>query len=220
MNASRLATLIALLLAFVSSVAAVLVVPEVRCAIGLETTLRQCGPRTASAQGVENQFASPGGGPVATGEQAAAAAAVLRIRARFQQVEGDVEAGRLDASRKEISGLAGDSAYATIYQSDGEIPKVRARIFANGSRTAYQAYYDGGRLFFLFYTVDRLLPSGPQRLEEQRFYFDDGRMIRWLAPGGEVSSASSEYAQAEQRMRSLAARLLDGARSADGTIAF
>jgi len=45
-------------------------------------------------------------------------------------------------------------------------------------------------------------------------------MIRWLAPGGEVSSASSEYAQAEQRMRSLAARLLDGARSADGTIAF
>ena len=60
MNASRLATLIALLLAFVSSVAAVLVVPEVRCAIGLETPLRQCGPRRASAQGVENRFASPG----------------------------------------------------------------------------------------------------------------------------------------------------------------
>jgi hypothetical protein len=220
MNASRLATLIALALAFVSCVAAVLVVPEVRCAMGLETSLqRQCAMRRASAQDVGEQFATPRDAPPVTDARAATAVAVLHIRARFDQVESAVEAGRLPSIRKEISGLRGDSAYATIYLSGSEIPKIRARIFENGNRTSYQAIYEGERLVFMFRTVDRLYPSGPQRLEEQRYYFDGGRMIRWLAtPGGEVSSTTAEYVDAEQRIRALGGNLLDGARSPDGVI--
>lgn len=219
MNMSRLATLITLVLAFVSCVAAVLVVPEFRCAVGLETSIpRQCGTRKASAQDVAPQFTSPRHGSTAASERAAAEAAVLRIRARFQQIEGDLEAGRLGSDRKEIFGIAGDSAYATIYFAAGEIPKVRARIFENGDRTAYQAFYEGGELVFMFRTVDRLLPSGPQRLEEQRYYFDHGRMVRWLSPGGEVPGGSAAYADAERRVRALGAALLAGAQSSDAAI--
>ena len=219
MNASRLATLITLVLAFVSCVAAVLVVPEFRCAVGLETSIpRQCGPRKASAQDVASQFTTPRYGSAAASERAAVESAVLRIRARFQQVERDVEAGRLGSGRKEIVGMPGDSAYATVYFAAAEIPKVRARIFENGNRTAYQAYYEGGELVFMFRTVDRLLPSGPQRLEEQRYYFDHGRMVRWLSPGGEVPGGSAEYVAAERQVRALGAALLAGAHSSDAAI--
>jgi hypothetical protein len=215
MNTNRLG----LALAFVTCVAAMLVVPEVRCAMGLETSLqRQCATRRAAAQDVGEHFTTPGDAPPATDARAATAAAVFRIRARFDQVESAVEAGRLPSIRKEISGVRGDSAYATLYLSGNEIPKVRARIFANGNRTSYQAIYDGGRLVFMFRTVDRLDPSGPQRLDEQRYYFDGGRMIRWLGSGGEVSSTSAEYVDAEQRIRALGGSLLEGARSPDGVI--
>lgn len=219
MTGSRLFAMIMLVLAFVSCVAAVLVVPEVRCFVGLETSLqRECRSRRASAQDVASRFMAPAGVPAAADERAAVAAVVDRIRARFQQVESDIEAGRLPFIRKEISGVRGDSVYATIYLSGEEIAKVRERIFESGSRTAYQAYYDRGQLVFVFRTVDRLLPSGPQRLEEQRYYFDGGQMVRWLAPGGEMSPATAEYVDAEQRIRALGAALLNGARSAEAVI--
>lgn len=222
MTGSRLFALITLALAFVSCVAAMLVVPEVRCFVGLETSLhRECRSRQASAQGVAPGFAEGSGVSAAADERARVAAVVDGIRVRFQQIESNVEAGRLPSTRKEISGVRGDSAYATLYFSGDAVVKVRARIFENGSRTSYQAFYDGGQLYFMFRTVDRLLPSDSLRLEEQRYYFDGGRMVRWLStPGGTHSPAEAEYVDAEQRIRALGATLLDGARTADAVIEF
>jgi hypothetical protein len=218
MNSARI-HVISMVAAVVSCIAAVLVVPEVRCAVGLPSSLPEGCRRRASAQGgVIRDYLPPAAAPSSAG---GVEPSILRIRARFNQVEAAQAAGRLDSLRKEIAGLGGDSAYATLYLSSGEVAKIRARVFSGDVRTSYQAYYEDGDLDFVFRTVSRLLPTGPSEIEEQRFYFSGSNLIRWLdAAHREVPAGTGEYVDAEQRMRALGTGLLDGARSSDAVISF
>lgn len=220
--AGRWIALISALAGVVSCIAAALVVPEVRCAMGLPSNITAaCPRREASAQGIAPGFASVSA-PTATPSGTVAAdveASVVRIRARFQQVEREQATGQYDSLRKEVSGLGGDSAYATIYLSAGQVPKIRARVYQGDVRTSYQAYYYGGRLVFLYRTASRLFASGPSELEEQRFYFDGGMMVRWLdAARRDVPAGTAEYVDAEQSMRHVGDGLIAGAASQDGVI--
>ena len=219
MSNSRWFAVISLLLGVVSCAAAIIVVPEVRCALGLDTNLTHgCTVRSAPRGGIVYPLTTPGS---TSNPSASVEGTVRRIRARFEQVERDQALGRLDSLRKDIQGLGGDSAYASVYFNAGDIPKVRARVFEGDVRTSYQAYYDGGNLAFVYRTSSRLLPSGPVELEQQRFYFEAGRMVRWLdASHSEVSTGSGAYVDAEQRIRALGDRLLEGARAAGEVIVF
>ncbi|MBV9107895.1 MAG: hypothetical protein JO306_00635 [Gemmatimonadetes bacterium] len=213
---------ISALAGIVSCIAAALVVPEVRCAIGLTSNIAQaCPRREASSQGVAPGFA-PGAPALSAPSGMTPAdvdASVLRIRARFQEVEREMAAGQYDSLRKEVTGLGGDSAYATIYVAAGQVPKIRARVYQGDVRTSYQAWYDGGRLVFLYRTASRLLPSGPSEFEEQRFYFDGGTMVRWLdAARRDVPAGSAEYVDAEQTIRRVGDGLIAGATSQDAVI--
>jgi hypothetical protein len=86
-------------------------------------------------------------------------------------------------------------------------------------RTSYQVYFEDAALVFVYRTSSQLLASGPSELEQQRFYFTDGRLVRWLdATHSEVSTGSARYVDAEQRIRALGDRLLQGARASEDVI--
>ena len=217
MSNSRWFAIVSLILGVVSCAAAIIVVPEVRCVFGLATSLPgDCRDRGATDPGGAGSFMEPRG---ATKGAASVDDDVRQIKSRFDQVERDQQTGRLDSLRKEVDGLGGDSAYATVYFSAGDIPKVRARVYEGDVRTSYQAYFEGATLVFVYRTVNQLLPTGPSELEQQRFYFTDGRLVRWLdATHREVPSGSGRYEDAEERVRALADRLLQGARASDDVI--
>jgi len=219
MNLPRLAGVISFLAAVVSCVAAAMMVPEVRCALGLPVEPAQACVRRAHVPPpvIATGFQSARGAGAADVE-----ARVGSIRARFQQVESELAAGLYGSSRKELGGVQADSAYLTLYTYGGEVPKVRARVYSGGVRTVWQAYYQGGQLVFIYRTDSRGLGGGWADFGQQRFYFADGRMVRWLA-GMEkraIPAGSAEYVDAEQRMRELGTRMLESARSSDAVATF
>jgi hypothetical protein len=163
--------------------------------------------------------------PTTRGLAAPAASAVqtpvARIAKVYKDVERELKNGALDSERKSISGVAGDSAYATVYRSRGKVPTIRARVYDGDLLTVTAAYYDAGKLAFIYRTTNQLLPSGMRETGQQRYYFEDGSLIRWVDSNRDpVSHASAEYAAKEREMRTFGTRLLAGARSRRDEIAF
>lgn len=219
MSNSRWFAVVSLILGVVSCAAAIIVVPEVRCALGLETNPgRGCIAWRPFRSAVTSPYMPPG---TVSNPARSVEASVRRIRVRFDQVERDQALGRLDSLRKEIQGLGGDSAYATVYFAGDEIPKIRARVFTGGVRTSYQAYYDGARLVFLYRTSSRLPATALSELEQQRFWIEDGHLVQWFdKPEHPVSSQLATYADAERSVSALGDVLLQGARAPGDVISF
>jgi len=199
---TRLVTLITVLTAIVSCIAAIVVVPEVRCALNLTTGGMECARK---------------GNVLLPDDETS------RIQRLYANVEAARSHNRYDSIRKAIIGLPGDSAYATIYRSGDEIPLIRARIFSGNDRTSLLAYYNGGALAFI-YEVSSHLPAAmdPEEFSQQRYYFADDTLIRWI--GGlekrEMPRGSRRFDDAGKRMGALGARLMHGARASDPVIEF
>jgi hypothetical protein len=212
---SRVATLISAITGVVGCAAAIVVVPEVRCMLGLPTDEIECvrHPRGGGLPSSASRLRP---------EEGNMEAAIGRIQLLYDRVEHDHQTGRYDSVRKEITGVPSDSVYATIYLSRGAVPKIRARIYRGNQRTSVLAYYDGGELAFLYSISSRLPASGEAALDEQRFYFARGKLVRWLrgTKKRKVAEGSSEYARSERAMGEFGNRLLAGARAADPVITF
>lgn len=206
---SRLTTVITLIIAFVGCVAAVVVVPEVRCALGLPTETT-CA-RHRSAAGLSSSLLP---------EERGLETAIGRIRAVYDRVERERTAGQYDSLRKDITGTDADSAYATIYLSRGAVPEIRERIYHGAVRTSVLMYFDAGELVFVHRASSRMPGTGDDAFDQQRFYFADGALIQWLrgADKRKVPSGTPEYETWERNMGALGTRLLEGARSPEPVI--
>lgn len=162
-------------LALIGCAAAVVVIPEVRCATGLDSPL-ECTDGLGATPLLPTVTGAPAS-PLARVQDPR----VSRISARFRWIE----ANQPTFYFKEVPlGWSGaDSATATVYVHDGEIPKIRVRVYAGRERNSLLFYYTGGRMDFV-HQVNRTVPDGGRY--EQRFYFDSGSMFRWLGPGNVV----------------------------------
>ncbi len=162
-------------LAVIGCAAAVVVIPEFRCATGLDSPV-EC---------TEGLGASPLL-PSVSGTPASALARVQdprvsRISTRYKWIE----ANQPSFFFKDVPlGWRGaDSAIATLYVSGSEVPKIRVRVYTGTERNTLLFYYTGERLDFV-HQVNRPASNGARY--EQRFYFDGGSMFRWLGPGNIV----------------------------------
>lgn len=194
-----------LVLAVVSCVAALVVVPEVRCAVGLEPDQRLRAWRCAPRQAVVGPI--PLSAPLT--EAASVEDAIRGIRGEFDVIEKGLPG--FASFRDEMPEVGGDSAYATVYVDGGEIRKIRSRVYQGGLRSSIQLYYAGGELFFAYQVVTG---ADGGTLDEQRFYFRDGRLIRWLdARRATVPPGAAGYAGHERRLTELARTLMERARA-------
>jgi hypothetical protein len=225
---SRVTAILSFGMAVIGCVAAVVVVPEVRCALGMEEgqVLREGRCRKESAAGPALGFGflpvSPPGAMslMQPGSLADHADEMMlrRIRREYQEIESRRE--WLQTWRQEIEGSGAESAYANIWSEDGAIRLIRGRFHRDGHRQAVLLYYRHGELFFVHQLLKRIGPGGEETtLDEQRFYFADGKLVRWLDGNrAGVPASTAEYAENERRLRELAAALMRGARSPNRSI--
>lgn len=226
---SRITAILSFGMAVIGCVAAIVVVPEVRCALGMEEgkVLRggRCQAQLAGggpALGFGFLPVAPPGALAQMGPGSLADRAdemtLQRIRREYRAIESRRE--WLQTWRQEIEGSGAESAYANVWSEDGAIRLIRGRFHRNGHRQSLLMYYKHGELFFVHQVVKRIGPDGEETtLDEQRFYFDDGKLVRWLdgnRAGVPVSTA--EYAENERRLRELAATFMRAARSPDRPI--
>lgn len=184
-------------LAVIGCAAAVIVIPEVRCATGLDSPV-EC---------TEGLGATPLL-PTATGVPVSALARVQdsrvsRIKSRFDWIEAN-QPGFL-YTEVPLGWRGADSATATVYTDGREIPKIRVRVYKGDERTSLLFYYTGGRMDFV-HQVNRT--PGAARYE-QRFYFDGGGLFRWLGPGnGVIQQGAAGYAENSAYLAQLGSHLL------------
>jgi hypothetical protein len=176
--------------------AAVIVVPEVRCAVGLDAA-PQCGAGADVATLLPSTTATLRPTPREDRR-------IDPIRQRYNWIEN----GR-NVTRHEPVALAwrgADSASVIVYTDPGGVAKITARVYNGLERNVLKFYYDGASLVFIHQVMQNLHPETNQF--EQRFYFERGHMIRWLAPGGAVSAESPEFRANSDQLMGLGTDLL------------
>lgn len=128
------------------------------------------------------------------------------LRARFAAVKRELP--RCQVVKRTVLGYALEGSEITVYRKRGQPLKMVARHHGEGGRATEEFYFWQGRLFFVLrtdwdyeYPIGQSGSTGREKRSQQRLYFTNGRLTRWLdaanrpysIPSAEATKAESEY---------------------------
>jgi len=160
------------------------------------------------------------------GVSVAAESDIAQIRAEYQAIRTALP--NLKVETITLDGISTEGADAKAYRDGkGNVRLIRAELFFESGKEIGEYYYKDGRLIFSFYTTHRYnAPSyltrerakeigidafDPKKtkVSEDRYYFKDGKLIRWLGEAKrEVDARSKEYKDAEKSLLEFSNELL------------
>lgn len=145
---------------------------------------------------------------------------ISSIRERYAAVNKNLPKYRV--VKKELSGFSAEGGELVAYVDGASVVKMAATHLGETGRSFEEFYYRGGGLVFVFYrreTYDAPMSGKVSKREEERFYFADGRLIRWLDQRGwAVAPGREEYREAQARHLESSRRFVEGARSKNSTV--
>ena len=118
-------------------------------------------------------------------------------------------------------GFSAEGGELVAYLSGPSIVKISATFYGEMGRATDEYYYSNDKLIFVFrkHSHYRAPLSGKVvRTTENRYYFKDDKLIRWISEGKEVSSAGSEFVAKEVELLASSKQFTEGARSKSPTI--
>jgi hypothetical protein len=156
----------------------------------------------------------------AAADDAKTAAAVQSIRRQYAAI--NKRAGRYKQVTKKLSGFSLEGGELIAYLDGPAVVKIVANHYGEGGRTREEYYFASGKLIFAFQKesrYDRPLSGKVVRTIENRFYFENDRLIRWLGEDGKpVGSGSSEYREKQDEFLETSRKFVDAARSKGSTV--
>lgn len=95
-----------------------------------------------------------------------------------------------------------------------------ARHFFNTFRVVDELYFWNGRLFFVLETKENYDVSDDATVKmgkissrtQNRFYFDDGELTRWINADGRIIESGADFKAQEKEQLQFAREMLAGAR--------
>ena len=145
---------------------------------------------------------------------------IKTIRERYETI--NKSAAGYKSVKKELSGFSAEGGELVAYFDGPKIMKIVANHLGESGKAVEEYYYWDDRLIFVFRKdsiYDKPMSGKVARTAENRFYFSDDRLIRWIdenakqrEPGG------SEYLEKEKDYLRLSKEFTDGARSEKSTI--
>jgi hypothetical protein len=145
---------------------------------------------------------------------------VESIRQHFANINQNVALYR--RVKKNLSGFSAEGGELVAYFHGPTVMKMVATFFGETGRGVEEYYFWNGQLIFVFQTdnrYDKPLSGKVVRKAENRFYFKDDKMIRWLDENGkEVASDSAEYAPKQADYLKTSKQFVEGAKSKAATI--
>jgi hypothetical protein len=137
-------------------------------------------------------------------------AAINRNAARYKKV------------KKELLNFSAEGGELVAFFSGPSIVKISATFYGEMGRATDEFYYSNDKLIFIFrrHSHYRMPLTGKVvRITENRYYFKDDKLIRWIGEDGkQVSSSSSEFAAKEAEHLASSKQFTEGARSKSPTI--
>jgi hypothetical protein len=145
---------------------------------------------------------------------------ISSIRERYAAVNKNLSKYRV--VKKELSGFSTEGGELVVYFDGASVVKIAATHLGETGRSLEEFYYRDGELVFVFYrreTYDAPMSGKVSKRADERFYFADGRLIRWLDNRGRaVAPGRGEYREAQARYLDGSRRFVEGARSSNSTI--
>lgn len=115
---------------------------------------------------------------------------VKAIRIRYDEVEKDLK--RCTQVKRDLPGQSAEGGELTAYFSGPSLRKLVARFYGESGQALEEYYFWNERLFFVLRVdshYDKPLSGVTKSKSEERFYFADDVLIRWLDPAKKEVSA-------------------------------
>ena len=124
--------------------------------------------------------------------------------------------------KKNLSGFSAEGGELVAYFHGPSVMKMVATFFGETGKAVEEYYFWNGQLIFVFRTgnnYDKPLSGKVVKKTESRFYFKDGKLIKWLDENGkEVALDSTELAGKQADYLKTAKQLAEGAKATSQTI--
>ena len=145
---------------------------------------------------------------------------IQTIRERYATINKSASAYK--SVKKKLSRFSAGGGDLIAYFDGQKIMKIVASHLGESGRAIEEYYYWDDRLIFI-YRKDSIYDSPTSgkvaRTEENRFYFDNNRLIRWIDENAkQAPSSNSEYQKKEKDYLKLSSEFAAGARSKNSII--
>lgn len=124
---------------------------------------------------------------------------VKTIRAHYSEVEGSLK--NCKQVKRDLPEESTEGGELTAYLKDSSVRKLSAKFFGEMGRTVYEYYFWDNQLIFVLRVESRytkILSGVVKSKTEERFYFADGSLIRWLDAQNKDVTASPDKAARER----------------------
>jgi hypothetical protein len=142
------------------------------------------------------------------------------IRRQYASINRNL--ARYKVVRKKLSGFSAEGGELVAHFDGRSIMKIEATFYGETGKTREEYYYQDGRLIFVFhkeFIYEKPLSGKVVRTHENRFYFDNDKLIKWINEDGKDSStADAEYAEKQDEYLKSSMQFAAGARSKKPTI--
>ena len=128
---------------------------------------------------------------------------IKAIRQRYAEVERELKQCR--QVKRDLPGESAEGGELTGYFKDASLRKLAAQFYGESGKALEEYYFWDGRLFFVLRTESRYtkpLSGVVKSKTEERFYFEDGKLIQSLGADKKPMALNPE---AEERGRELLA---------------
>ena len=147
-----------------------------------------------------------------------AADQAAQTRAHYAAVERAIP--KATVVKRDLQGYSAEGGELTAYLQKGVPLKLVAKYYGESGQAAEEFYFWQGRLFFILRTSQRYeQPIGasakPGKIasrEQERWYFKNGKLWRWIKPDGKIVESGAEFDNQAENYLSLAREFLAGAR--------
>ena len=145
---------------------------------------------------------------------------IQAIRQQYANINR--KAAKYRKVKKELLGFSAEGGELVAYFSGPSIVKISATFYGEMGRATDEFYYWNDKLIFAFrkHSHYRTPLSGKVvRITENRYYFKDDKLLRWIGEDGkQVSTTAPEFGQVEARLLASSKQFVEGTRSKNPTI--
>jgi hypothetical protein len=145
--------------------------------------------------------------------------AVQSIRKQYAAI--NQRGARYRKVRKELSGFSAEGGRLMAYLDGTTIVKITASYYGETGKADEEYYYQDGKLIFVYRkesTYSRPMSGKVIRTSENRFYFQNDQLIKWLDENGKEVSAGPEFKNEQDELLATSNKFLIGVRSKNQTI--
>jgi hypothetical protein len=147
-------------------------------------------------------------------------AQIQSIRQHYGQINAGVP--RYKRVKKNLTGFSAEGGELVAYFHGPTIMKMVATYFGETGKASEEYYYWDGKLIFVLrrdHRYNKPLSGKIVSTKEDRFYFSNDKLIKWIDENSkEVAADKTEYQEEQKEFLENSKLLSDGARSKNPTI--